>query len=316
MNLYDEFFKMIEKNDTITIFGHMFPDGDCYGSEIGLKQALLHFYPDKKVYAIGGGFKRIPSDFPGFDEVDDETIKNSLGIAVDIGDTPRLNDKRILTAKERIKVDHHIFTEKFCDLESIEDDRVAACEIISNLFLYKFGYLPKEAAEPLYLGITTDSGRFLYSPVDEKLFKTVSDILKSNVDTKRIYDALYTVDPESLKFKAYVYQNFKIDSGVAYMVFTKEILKELNIEKNQAAPQVNLIGNLLGCYAWVFFAEGEDGMVRVELRSSGFPIQPVAVYFGGGGHLQASGCVLDDINKYQQVIDKIKKNYRSYKNED
>ena len=98
--------------------------------------------------------------------------------------------------------------------------------------------------------------------------------------------------------------------------FTKEILKELNIEKNQAAPQVNLIGNLLGCYAWVFFAEGEDGMVRVELRSSGFPIQPVAVYFGGGGHLQASGCVLEDINKYQQVIDKIKENYRSYKNED
>lgn len=57
MNLYDEFFKMIEENDTITIFGHMFPDGDCYGSEIGLKQALLHFYPDKKFMQLAEGLK-------------------------------------------------------------------------------------------------------------------------------------------------------------------------------------------------------------------------------------------------------------------
>ena len=56
---------------------------------------------------------------------------------------------------------------------------------------------------------------------------------------------------------------------------------------------------------WVFFTEGQDGIVRVELRSSGFPVQPIAVHFGGGGHLCASGCRLDKLEKYQEVIDYI-----------
>ena len=54
----EDFFKLIEQYDTITIFGHIYPDGDCYGSEIGLRETLRHFYPNKKIYALGSGFKR------------------------------------------------------------------------------------------------------------------------------------------------------------------------------------------------------------------------------------------------------------------
>lgn len=306
---YEEIFKLIEENDTITIFGHIYPDGDCFGSEMGLKLALSHFYPNKKIYAIGGGFKSVPAGFEPFDEVDDATISDSLAIIVDLSNAARINDPRGLTARKKIKIDHHLFTEVFADVEVIEDDRIACAEILAKMLLDRFGTLPKKAAEALYLGITTDSGRFLYQPVDEKLFTTVSRLLALNIDVKKIYDALYEVDPSSLRFKAYVYQNFKVEDGIAYMVFTKEILKEINMEKNQAAVQVNLIGSLKETYAWVFFSEGEDNMVRVELRSNGFPVQPVAVAFNGGGHLQASGCVLSDINDYTKVLSMIKENH-------
>lgn len=309
---YAEVFKLIEEAETITIFGHIYPDGDCFGSEIGLKLALSHFYPQKKIYAIGGGYRSVPKSFPSFDEVDDETIANSLAIIVDLSNAARINDPRGLTAKKKIKIDHHIFTEVFADVEIIEDDRIACAEILAKMLLDHFGSLPQLAAEALYLGITTDSGRFLYSPVDEKLFTTVSRLLALKIDVKKIYDALYEVDPKSLRFKAYVYQNFKIEDGIAYMVFTKEILKEINMEKNQAAVQVNLIGSLKGTYAWVFFSEGEDGAVRVELRSNSFPVQPVAVAFNGGGHLQASGCVLRDISDYNKVLAKMKENHEEW----
>lgn len=93
------------------------------------------------------------------------------------------------------------------------------------------------------------------------------------------------------------------------MVFTKEDLLKQNISKNSAASQVNLIANIKGCFSWVFFAEGEDGMVRVELRSNGHPVQPIAVKFGGGGHLQASGCVLSDIKDYIKVVEELKNSY-------
>jgi len=313
MNDYSKIFELIEESEVITIFGHMNPDGDCYGSEIGLREALRHFYPQKKVYAIGGGYTRVPQDFPTFDDVDDETIKKSLAIIVDLSNKARINDERAFLAQKSIKIDHHIFTEKFCDVEYIETDKVSCTQVLTNILLTHFDYLPQSVANPLFLGLVTDSGRFLYSPLDENVMNIASKLLSFKAETKKIYDTLYETDLESLRFKAYVYQNFMIDDGVAYMVFTKEQLKKMGMNKNMAAPQVNLISNIKGCFAWVFFAEGEDGIVRVELRSNGFPVQPIAVKFGGGGHLQASGCTLNDINDYVKVVEALKERYQCQK---
>ena len=38
--MFKKIFDRIEKADVITIFGHVFPDGDCYGSSQGLKALL------------------------------------------------------------------------------------------------------------------------------------------------------------------------------------------------------------------------------------------------------------------------------------
>ena len=122
----EDFFKLIEQYDTITIFGHIYPDGDCYGSEIGLRETLRHFYPNIKIYALGSGFKRRPKDFPGMDEVDDETIKNSLAIIVDLAGLDRLEDKRATTALALAKVDHHIFQQAFGVVDIVKEDYVSA----------------------------------------------------------------------------------------------------------------------------------------------------------------------------------------------
>ena len=84
------------------------------------------------------------------------------------------------------------------------------------------------------------------------------------------------------------------------MVLSKEKLAEFGYDSNSAAGFVNSIASIEGMKVWVFFTEGQDGIVRVELRSSGFPVQPIAVHFGGG-----SGCRLDKLEKYQEVIDYI-----------
>lgn len=309
--MYQEVFNLIEKAETVTIFGHIFPDGDCYGSEIGLKMALRHYYPDKKIYAIGGGFNRVPSGFPGFDEVSDEVIAGSLAIIVDLANKERLNDQRALLAPVRIKIDHHVFVEKFADVEVVEDGRVSCAEILTNIIAERFGAIPPEAAGPLFLGIVTDSGRFLYDPVDADLFRTVSRLLETGIDVKKIYEALYTVDLDSLKFKGYIYQNFRIEDGIAYLAFSRQQLAELGISRDQAAVQVNAIGSIRGCYCWVFFAEGESD-VRVELRSSGFPVEPIARRFKGGGHLQAAGCKLSALEEYRLVLDVIKHSHAEW----
>jgi phosphoesterase RecJ-like protein len=54
---------------------------------------------------------------------------------------------------------------------------------------------------------------------------------------------------------------------------------------------VNLMGDIKGVDIWVNFTEAENG-VMCELRSSRFNINPVAVKYGGGGHMKASGATL------------------------
>lgn len=302
----EDFFKLIEQYDTITIFGHIYPDGDCYGSEIGLRETLRHFYPNKKIYALGSGFKRRPKDFPGMDEVDDETIKNSLAIIVDLAGLDRLEDKRATTALALAKVDHHIFQQAFGVVDIVKEDYVSATLILAEMLIDHFGYVPKSAAGPLLLGLITDSGRFLYQPIDSKILITAAKLAECGASFKEIYDVLYLVEEKSLRFKGYIFLNYlKHPSGIAYMVLSKEKLAEFGYDSNSAAGFVNSIASIEGMKVWVFFTEGQDGIVRVELRSSGFPVQPIAVHFGGGGHLCASGCRLDKLEKYQEVIDYI-----------
>ena len=77
-------FEKIKANDIITIFGHVQPDGDCYGSQIGLKDAILATFPNKKVYALGSGLPKFFNRISPMDEIDDKTIKNSLAIVLDV----------------------------------------------------------------------------------------------------------------------------------------------------------------------------------------------------------------------------------------
>ena len=62
-----------------------------------------------------------------------------------------------------------------------------------------------------------------------------------------------------------------------------------------------------------FFSESDSGEVRVEFRSKGVPVQPTAVKFGGGGHLQASGCKLDTLEDHTLVVKELDKVLKEFK---
>ena len=113
--MFEELLPIIEKNDSIVIFGHIFPDGDCYGSQIGLRNVLRLNYPNKKVYAVGSGIRRFFKFIDKMDEVKDDVIKNSLAILLDGNDCARMEDPRVTTAKEFIKIDHHVENYRFTE---------------------------------------------------------------------------------------------------------------------------------------------------------------------------------------------------------
>ena len=53
MNIFNQIYKQIKKYNKIVIARHIGADPDALGSTLGLKEAILHTFPKKEVYAVG-----------------------------------------------------------------------------------------------------------------------------------------------------------------------------------------------------------------------------------------------------------------------
>lgn len=309
--MYQVVWNKIKEYDSIVIYGHVNPDGDCYGSELGLKRAILDAFPNKKVYAVGTGYPRLYSLVGELDKVDDEVIKSSLSIVVDTSNQERIEDQRYKMGLDVIKIDHHIPQEHFGNPELLETNRISCTELITKMLLENNVTISKEAALPLFLGLVTDSGRFLYQPISKETYQVAGVLVDTGIDCNALYDALYEVDEKLLRLKGFIFTNYrKTKENVAYLVLSKEDLRKLNVDYNLGASQVNSIANIKGCPAWVFFSESESGLVRVEFRSKDINVQEIASKFGGGGHHHASGCRLDALEDYKYVLEALDKAVR------
>lgn len=318
--MFEELRHIIEKNEYIVIFGHINPDGDCYGSQIGLRDLLRLNYPNKKVYAVGSGWRRFFNLIGNMDVVDDEIIKKSLAILVDGNDLMRMEDQRIHAAKEFIKIDHHMENNKFTEGKFVIDDNAnSTCELIVKFIWEAKWKVNPTICNALFLGILTDTGRFQFIEDFPIAFKEASYLCENGADPKAINKILNITNEDALKFKGYVFTHYhKTETGVFYLTFKYKTLEELRVSPNKAGGMVNLLNNVLGYPIWAFFCENEDGTCHAEFRSSGPGVQPVAAKYGGGGHYHAAGVTLADMNQetIQMIIDDLDTVIKEYQREE
>ena len=305
--MLNEILKLIKEHDSIVIFGHINPDGDCYGAQVGLREFILKLYPTKKVYITGTGCPKFFSVLPIMDVVSDEVIKESLAILVDGNDLPRMEDSRIFNCKAWAKIDHHIDTQSFTEGPQIVDTLAnSACDIITGIVMSLGVKLSPIGATALYLGIITDTARFQFATDYAKTFERVKYLCECGAEVEKLNNLLAKTDERSLSSKGYIMTHYKKSKGgVIYIVYSKEKLHKLNLSANAASNLINLLGNIEGYPIWCSFAEYDDGKVRVEIRSNGPAIQPCAVRVGGGGHAHASGAQLKrlDFDVINSILD-------------
>lgn len=314
-----EIIKKIKQYDTIVIHRHIRPDGDCIGATLGLREVLRDSFPNKKIYSVG---KDVPEylEFLGKeDEVDDSVYQNALAIVVDSSVSDRTYDERFKNAKEIIKIDHHIPVDQFANINYVNENIGAACLLIAEMFMEfpKVFKVSSKAAQYLYLGVVTDTGRFKFGTDGDSL-RITAFLLDKNVDTELLYTHLYTKEAISYKFTGWVYNNFKIsENGVASIYITKDIKRELSISNEDASNTVNTLDSIKGSMIWVLFNE-QDEEIRVRLRSRFVPIVDIASKYNGGGHVNAAGATvytIEEANNLLNELDLLLKEYKE-KNED
>ena len=282
--------------DSFMVCTHVRPDGDAIGSTKGLQRILQLSYPEKDIRLINADSSDYLAFLGGEDApVEDEFYKSALAIVVDTGTTDRISNKKFALCREIAKIDHHIDDKPYGNAAWIEEERSSSCEMIAhfyNTFRDRLK-IDSEAATYLYTGMVTDSGRFRYRDVTGETMRLAGMLLDVGVDTEHLYANLYMKEIHNFRFQAAVYKKMKItENGVAYLHVTKRMKKKFGLTNEDASASVSYLDSIKGSLIWLAFIDGDDGKIRVRLRSRFVQVHDLATKYHGGGHACASGATV------------------------
>ncbi len=308
--------ELITKNQNIVIFHHVNPDGDCMATSFGLAEALRKKYPNKNIKVVAD-----IEDFTPHLRYMDEYIdwENTITkpehndyLAI-IGDVSNGNRVRFFeNFKEKIKeiivYDHHQnnLTIDNVDVFWKESSYPAAALMTYELLNELNIEIDEKAALIINHGILTDTGWYKFSPGNKKVFQIsgeLNEIIGEELQ-KNFYSLMNQKALNEVKFHGWVLNNFKIfNNNISYICIGEKDLKNFDLKPEQAA-KVNYLSGIENIESWLFFIQYPE-FVRVEFRSKNIPVNRVAEKFGGGGHLNAAGCILKKMSEHKKVINEV-----------
>ena len=310
-------FDRIAGAQTIMIFRHIRVDGDCVGATKGLQEIIRCTWPDKQVLIIDDEH----SDYLAFLGADDEDVPDAayadaLGIVIDVGNRERISNQKYALCRELVKIDHHIERDPYGDICWVEDWRSSACEMIAAFYeaFQDRLTLSIRAAECLYTGMVTDSGRFMYEGVTGNTMRLAGLMLDRGVDTETLYSHLYLRTFDELKFKAAIYEHMQLTpNGVAWIRVDMDMQQRFGLTFETACTSISSLSDIKGVLCWLAFIDTPEGEIRVRLRSRFAAINTIAEKYHGGGHACASGATVYSANEMQSLIQDADEHIRDYK---
>ena len=284
-------YKKIKKYNTIVIARHIGPDPDAVCSQIALRDTIKATFPSKNVYAVGMSVSRFKS-FGTLDKINEEELDNPLLIVLDVPNISRIDGITFSKYNEVIKIDHHPYEDKMGDTELVDTTSCSVAQLIGELVLNTRLKLTKEVAENIFLGIVSDSDRFLLQYTTAKTFKIVNQIIeKTNLDFTNLYVRLYERPLNEIRFQGYLAQNLiTTENGFAYIKITTDDIKNFGVDSSTASNMINNFNYIKEIKVWTFITyDQKSTMYKVNIRSRNVVINDIAAKYHGGGHKFASG---------------------------
>lgn len=311
--MYKNIYKQIKKYENIVIARHIKVDPDAMASQTALKKAIEFTFPDKKVYEIGTGTIRF--NYIGKMDKLPENLDNCLLISVDTPDSKRLDIGDFKNYTYSIKIDHHPFIEKYCDLELIDENKSSASEMIYDLIINTPLKMNKEIAKIIFLGIASDTERFLFNNTTYSTFLCIADLIKTyKFDITELYSKLYRRPLNEVRLKGYMAMNMKVtENGVGYIKITDDIINKYDIDSASSGGAINEFNHIDELLVWLSATEDiRNGCIRVSIRSRGPEINKIAEKYNGGGHKLASGARVVSFDEVESLIKDLDKACEKY----
>jgi phosphoesterase RecJ-like protein len=296
----DEVIGALRDGERFVLVTHENPDGDALGSLVAM-QGVMHALGKDSLMFIGRDEFPLPYEYAFFEfdglvsdvpaDVAGRTIVfldcgNLDRNAVEIGDAPIVN------------VDHHHDNTRFGTLNHVVAEASCTAEIVWDLMRGLDVPLTPQIAEALYVGLVTDTGRFMYENTGPAAHLMAADLIEAGVDVHEIYRRLYEGVPEpklTLLTRALGRVERFDDGRLTFARLERRDFVETGAEKSYTEGIIDHLravqGTKVAALARELVAEDRAGTSKVSLRATdgAVDVSAIARAQGGGGHRQAAG---------------------------
>jgi len=312
----------------IAIVSHRNPDGDAYGSSLGLYHFLLKLNHDVSVVS--------PNDCPDFlkwlpsqdaivvfenNPSKGTQLLNEADIifTLDFNALHRVGKvmQKVLenVSATYIMIDHHKQPDDYAKY-MYSDASISSTSQMIYHFFEKMGTvnnIDKNIAMCLYTGIMTDTGSFKYASTTSVTHTIIANLIDKGIDHTKIHNRLYDTNSlNRLQLLGAALRNLKVvdEYKTAYISLSQREMNSVNFKKGDTEGFVNYGLSLKGIvFAVIFIEDQKQGIIKMSFRSKGsFSVNEFArSHFDGGGHENAAGgrselTLKDTIAKFLKIV--------------
>lgn len=298
----EEIAQVLLAANTVAICGHVSPDGDCLGSELGLASALRQL--GKTVYTLTAGPEAIDESLqflPGADRLMAASCYHGAPgafVAVDVPTPERLGEGDAVRqrAAVTVTVDHHAVDTVMADYSYTDPDVAATAMLVWRLCQLLGASCAGEVATCCYTGLMTDTGRFQYQNSDGAVFRAAAEMVEAGARPGDISREVFqNRSRASLLLEAQVIDRMLfLNNNQCVMSWLDEAdFEAAGAQKADAEPLVNLLRSVSGVRVACMLRQ-QGNVVRGSLRAKDdTDVAAIARRFNGGGHRAAAGFTFD-----------------------
>jgi phosphoesterase RecJ-like protein len=295
----------LRRHDRFLVVTHENPDGDALGSLLAATLALRQLGKDAVMYLAGRTPLPREYAFMPLGELVREPpadAANRVLLAVDCAKEDRIGDAAALArAPLVLDIDHHHDNTRFGDLNLIVADASSTGEVLRDVFAEVGVDLTPEHAEPLYIALVTDTGRFQYANTTPKALRLAAELVDAGADIHAVFQEVYeSVEFAKLKLLARALDRAEVLEGGRIVVshLLRSDFTEVGASEPYSEGIIDYLRMVEGAELAALIREqlndGADAH-KGSLRSSidELDVSAIARRFGGGGHRQAAGFSTD-----------------------
>jgi bifunctional oligoribonuclease and PAP phosphatase NrnA len=285
----------------LLLTSHARPDGDAIGSVLALAEVLDQLGCKADVI-FADAIPYIYRTLPNLDRIhhaasanDVDPDPNTPAVLLECDGIARTGLLG-LEGRTLINIDHHASGQLFGALNWIDEHACAVAAMVYRIAIAAQVEITPSLATCLYTAILYDTGSFTYSSTTADTFALAHDLATRGANPSQIARDLYFSNPASkVRLLGTALSNLQLDGPIAWAWVTSEDMDRAGADAEDCEGIVNYLISIAGIEAAVFLREVTDAnQFRLSIRSKGkLDVSHVAEHFGGGGHRNASGCIVD-----------------------